>query len=192
MYFLLDVTAQIDISPIVKDHGGGNGGQVPFHPRMMLILLLYAYSAGVFSSRKIMERCTTDAAFRVIVGEDVPDFRRIAEFRARHLHHLQPLFLEVLVLCREAGLLKVGRLSLDGTTIKANVSRNNAMSYKRMAPEAERLQQEINVLLARAENADAADDDQFGNLPGEQISEELKRRESGLEKIREAQCSLHA
>ncbi|HIF00650.1 MAG: transposase [Fuerstiella sp.] len=109
--FLLDVTAQIDISPIVED----DGGQPPFHPRMMLVLLLYAYSAGVFSSRRIMQQCATDAAFRIILGEDIPNFRRIAEFLARHLKHLQPLFLEVLVLCREAGLLKVGRLSLDGT-----------------------------------------------------------------------------
>jgi transposase len=190
VYFLLDVTAQIDISPIVEDYGGDNGGQPPFHPRMMLVLLLYAYSVGVFSSRKIMQRCTTDAAFRVIVGEDIPDFRRIAEFRARHLQHLQPLFLEVLVLCREAGLLKVGRLSLDGTKIKANASRNKAMSYDRMGSEAERLQQEIDALLARAENADAADDDQFGDLPGEQIPEELKRHESRLAKILEAKAAL--
>ena len=110
VYFLLDVTAQIDLSPIVDDYASDNGGQPPFHPRMMLVLLLYAYSAGVFSSRKIMQRSVTDAAFRVIVGKDIPDFRRIAEFRARHLKHLQPLFLEVLMLCREAGLLKVGRV----------------------------------------------------------------------------------
>lgn len=167
VYFLLDVTAQIDISPIVDDYSSDNGGQPPFHPRMMLVLLLYAYSAGVFSSRKIMQRSVTDAAFRVIVGEDIPNVRRIAEFRARHLQHLQPLFLEVLVLCREAGLLKVGRLSLDGTKIKANASRNKAMSYARMGPEAERLQQEIDALLAQADDADTADDDQFGDLAGD-------------------------
>lgn len=190
VYFLLDVTAQIDISPMVDDYGGDNGGQPPFHPRMMLVLLLYAYSAGVFSSRKIMQRCVTDAAFRIIVGEDIPDFRRIAEFRARHLKHLQPLFLEVLVLCREAGLLKVGRLSLDGTKIKANASRNKAMSYDRMGPESERLQQEIDALLSRADDADAVDDDQFGDLVDHQIPDELKRRESRLAKILEAKAAL--
>jgi len=137
VYFLLDVTAQIGISPIVDGYNTGKGGQPPFHPRMMLVLLVYAYSAGVFSSRKIMQRCATDAAFRIIVGEDIPGFRRIAEFRKRHLQHMQPLFLEVLILCREAGLLKVGRLSLDGTKIKANASRNKAMSYDRMDPEIE-------------------------------------------------------
>ena len=187
---LLDVTARIDISPIVDDYASDNGGQPPFHPRMMLVLLLYAYSVGVFSSRKIMKRCATDIAFRVIVGTDIPDFRRIAEFRARHLKHLQPLFLEVLVLCREAGLLKVGRLSLDGTKVKANASRNKAMSYDRMGPEAERLQQDIDALLAQANDADATDDDQFGDLTGDEIPDELKRRESRLAKILEAKQTL--
>jgi transposase len=190
VYFLLDVTAQVDISPIVDDYASENGGQPPFHPRMMLVLLLYSYSVGLFSSRKIMQRCTTDAAFRIIVGEDIPNFRRIAEFRARHLKHLQLLFLEVLVLCREAGLLKVGRLSLDGTKIKANASRNKAMSYDRMAPEVERLQQEIAALLSRADGADDADDDQFGDLTGDEIPDELKRRESRLAKILEAKKAL--
>ena len=190
VYFLLDVTAQIDLSPIVDDYASENGGQPPFHPRMMLVLLLYAYSAGVFSSRKIMQRSVTDAAFRVIVSKDIPDFRRIAEFRSRHLKHLQPLFLEVLVLCREAGLLKVGRLSLDGTKIKANASRNKAMSYDRMGPEVERLQQEIDALLARADDADAADDDQFGDLADDEIPDELKRRESRLAKILQAKAAL--
>ena len=190
VYFLLDVTAQVDISPIVDDYDSGNGGQPPFHPRMMLVLLLYSYSVGAFSSRKIMQRCVTDAAFRIIVGEDIPDFRRIAEFRARHLKHLQALFLEVLVLCREAGLLKVGRLSLDGTKIKANASRNKAMSYDRMGPEIERLQQEIDALLARAGDADDVDDEQFGDLADDEIPDELKRRESRRAKILEAKAAL--
>lgn len=190
VYFLLDVTAQIDVSPILDEYDTGKGGQPPFHPRMMLVLLLYAYSTGVFSSRKIMHRCVTDAAFRVIVGEDIPDFRRIAEFRARHLKNLQPLFLEVLVLCREAGLLKIGRLSLDGTKVKASASRNKAMSYDRMDPEIERLQQEIDALLAQADGADADDDDEFGDLPDDEIPQELKRRGSRQAKILEAKAAL--
>jgi len=190
VYFLLDVTTTIDISPIIDDYASVKGGQPPFHPRMMLVLLLYAYSDGVFSSRKIMQRCVTDAAFRVIVGKDIPDFRRIAEFRARHLKHLSALFLEVLVLCREAGLLKVGRLSLDGTKVKANASRNKAMSYDRMEPEAERLQREIEALLSQADAADTVDDNQFGDLSGDEIPAELKRRESRLAKILEAKAAL--
>jgi transposase len=181
VYFLLDVTALIDVSPIGDEYDTGKGGQPPFHPRMMLVLLLYSYRVGVFSSRKIMPRCTTDAAFRIIVGEDIPNFRRIAEFRARHLKHLPLLFLEVLVLCRKAGLLKVGRLSLDGTKIKANASRNKAMSYDRMGPEIERLQQEIDALLAQADGADAEDDDKFGDLPDDENSTgtETSRKSTG-------------
>lgn len=190
VYFLLDVSQKIDTSRIVDDYDSDKGGQPPFHPRMMLVLLLYAYSVGVFSSRKIMKRCETDVAFRIIVGEDIPDFRRIAEFRKRHLQHMQPLFLEVLVLCREAGLLNVGRLSLDGTKVKANASRHKAMSYDRMTSEVERLQQEIDQLLAQAEAADESDDDQLGDLRGDEIPDELARRETRLKKIEEAKAAL--
>jgi flagellar biosynthesis GTPase FlhF len=164
---------------------------------MMLVLLLYAYCVGVFSSRKIMAGCETDVAFRVIVGDDIPDFRRIAEFRRRHLAHMQALFLEVLALflevlalCREAGLLKVGRLALDGTKVKANASRHKAMSYDRMTVEEERLQQEIDELLAQAEAADAADDKQHGDARGDELPVELARRETRLEKIRAAKAAL--
>jgi len=191
VYFLLDVTDQIDMAPMINDYDSGeNGGQPPFHPQMMLVLLIYAYSQGVFSSRKIMKRCETDAAFRVIVGEDIPNFRRIAEFRTRHLQHLETLFLEVLMLCQKSGLLKVGRLSLDGTKIKANASRNKAMSYDRMAPEIEKLQAEIEALMDKAEGADATEDDQFGDLADDEIPDELKRRESRLAKIKEAKEAL--
>ena len=152
----------------------------------------------MFSSRKIRQRCVTDAAFRVIVGEDIPDFRRVAEYRARHWKPLQALFLEVLVLCRAAGLLKVGRLSLDGTKIPAFseiasrhcLSSNRAMSDDRMGPEAERLQQEIDALLARADSADADDDGQFGDLADDDIPDELKRRETRLAKILAAKAAL--
>ena len=151
---------------------------------MMLVLLLYSYCVGVFSSRKIMGRCETDVAFRVIVGEDIPDFRRIAEFRRRHLERMQLLFVEVLSLCREAGLLKVGRLALDGTKIKANASRHKAMSYDRMTSEEERLQKEIDELLAQAQDADEAEDEQHGIDPrGDELPEALHRRETRLRRF---------
>jgi transposase len=191
VYFLLEVSEQIDVSTIVDDYHSEKGGQPPFHPRMMLVLLLYSYCVGVFSSRKIMARCETDAAFRVIVGEDIPDFRRISEFRRRHLQHMQLLFLEVLSLCREAGLLKVGRLALDGTKVKANASRHKAMSYDRMTVEEERLQQEIDELLAKAQAADVAEDEQHGSdSRGDELPAELRLRETRLEKIREAKAAL--
>lgn len=191
VYFLLDVCEQIDVSPIVDDYDSEKGGQPPFYLRMMLVLLLYAYSVGVFSSRKIMRRCETDVAFRVIVGDDIPDFRRIAEFRRRHLQHMQLLSVEVLSLCREAGLLKVGRLALDGTKIKANASRHKAMSYDRMTSEEERLQQEIDELLKQAQATDDADDAEHGiDLRGDELPEALNRRETRLQKIREAKDAL--
>jgi len=191
VYFLLEVSEQIDISPIVDDYDSEKGGQPPFHPRMMLVLLLYSYSVGVFSSRKIMSRCETDVAFRVIVGEDIPGFQRISEFRRRHLGHMQSLFLEVLALCRAAGLLKVGRLALDGTKVKANASRHKAMSYDRMPGEEQRLQQEIDDLLQQAQAADEADDEQHGSdRRGDELPDELARRETRLQKIREAKAAL--
>lgn len=191
VYFLLDVSEQIDISPIVDDYRSVQGGQPPFHPRMMLVLLLYSYCAGVFSSRKIMARCETDVAFRVIVSEDVPAFQRISEFRRRHLRQMQPLFIEVLALCRAAGLLKVGRLALDGTKVKANASRHKAMSYDRMTSEELRLQTEIDELLAQAQAADAAEDEQHGtDRRGDELPDELARRETRLQKIREAKAAL--
>ncbi len=191
VYFLLDVSEQIDLGPILDDYDSERGGQPPYHPRMMLVLLLYAYCVGVFASRKIMARCETDVAFRIIVGDDLPDFRRIAEFRRRHLVHMQALFLEVLGLCRAAGLLKVGRLALDGTKVKANASRHKAMSYDRMTAEEERLQKEIDELLAKAEAADDADDQQYGtDRRGDELPDELARRETRLHKIREAKAAL--
>lgn len=191
VYFLLDVSEQVDLSPILQAYRGDHGGQPPFHPRMMLVLLLYAYSVGVFSSRKIVTRCETDVAFRVIVGEDLPDFRTVSEFRRRHLEQVQHLFVEVLRLCREAGLLKVGRLALDGTKVKANASRHKAMSYDRMNMEEQRLQQEIDALLDRAQAADAAEDAEHGvGQRGDELPAELARREPRLKKIREAKAAL--
>ena len=192
VYFLMDVTGQVDLSPIFEYYEQGKaGGQPPYHPRMMVTLLIYAYCTGVFSSRKIMARCETDAAFRVIVGEDIPDFRTISDFRRIHLPVMKRLFVEVLKLCQAAGLLKVGRLALDGTKVKANASRHKAMSYDRMGTEEERLQQEIDDLLKQAQSIDDEEDARHGKgRTGEEIPEELARRESRLKKIREAKAAL--
>jgi transposase len=191
VYFLMDVVGQIDIDPIFAHYEKTPQGQPPFHPRMMLTLLLYAYCTGVFSSRKIMARCESDAAFRVIVGGDVPDFRTISDFRKIHLPVMKGIFVEVLRLCAEAGLVKVGRLALDGTKIKANASRHKAMSYDRMTREEQRLQNEIAELLAKAQATDDAEDERHGkNRTGEELPAELARRESRLKKIQEAKAAL--
>lgn len=191
VYFLMDVTGQVDLSPIFAHYEKTPQGQPPYHPRMMLTLLLYSYCTGVYSSRKIMARCQGDAAFRVIVGNDIPDFRTISDFRKTHLPLMNMLFVEVLRLCAEAGLVQVGRLALDGTKVKANASRHKAMSYDRMVKEEERLQKEIVDLLEQAQQADKAEDEQHGkDRSGQEIPDELARRESRLKKIQEAKAAL--
>ena len=196
VYFLMDAVRELDISAITAHYERELRGFPPFHPRMMLTLLIFNYATGTRSSRKIMTRCEQDVACRVIVGEDLPEFHAISEVRRRHLAAFEQLFAEVLKLASASGLLKVGRLALDGTKIKANASRhglvsNRAMSYDRMQTEEARLQQEIGELLAQAESEDQAEDAQHGsNRRGDELPDELQRRESRLKKIREATAAL--
>ncbi len=193
VYFLMDALRELDISSITAYYERELRGYPPFHPRMMLTLLIFNYATGTRSSRKIMQRCEQDVACRVIVGEDPPDFRAISEFRRRHLATFETLFVEVLKLAATSGLLKLGRIALDGTKIKANASRHKAMSYDRMPTEEARLQQEIRELLAQAEADDQAEDAQHGaNRRGDELPEELQRRESRLKRIREAKAALEA
>src|SRR4028118_833527 len=162
VYFLLDTVATLDLAPFFSHYERELRGQPPFHPRMMVALLLYCYATGTRSSRRIMRRCQVDVACRVIVGEDIPDFRTISDFRKTHLVRLEALFVEVLKLCALAGLVKVGTIALDGTKVKANASRHKAMSYDRMQEEEKRLKAEIAGMLAEARAADDAEDAQPG------------------------------
>jgi len=191
VYFLLDTVATLDLSPIFAHYERELRGQPPFHPRMMVALLLYCYATGTRSSRRIMKRCHVDVACRVIVGEDIPDFRTISDFRKIHLTRLETLFVEILKLCALAGLAKVGTIALDGTKIKANASRHKAMSYDRMKTEETRLKEEIAKLLADAQATDDAEDSQHGpDRHGDELPEELARRESRLVKIQQAKKLL--
>ena len=192
VYFVMDVVRQLDISAITDYYERSDRGFPPYHPRMMAMVLLYSYCNGVFSSRRIQQRCERDAAYRVIVGADVPDFRTISDFRKIHLKALSGLFVGVLGLCREAGLVKLGHVSLDGTKIKANASRHKAMSYGWMKEEEQRLQKEIGVLLGQAEQVDAQEDQKYGSRRGDELPEELARRESRLKKIQQAKAALEA
>jgi transposase len=191
VYFLLDTVATVDLTPIFAHYERELRGQPPFHPRMMVALLLYCYATGTRSSRRIMKRCYVDVACRVIVGEDIPDFRTISDFRKIHLARLETLFVEVLKLCALAGLAKVGTIALDGTKVKANASRHKAMSYDRMKAEEERLRQEITKLLAEAQASDDDEDLQHGpDRHGDELSDELVRRQSRLAKIQQAKKLL--
>src|SRR4051794_9426942 len=187
VYFLLDTVATLDLAPIFAHYERELRGQPPFHPRMMVALLLYCYATGTRSSRKVMRRCQADVACRVIVGEDVPDFRTISDFRKIHLARLEAPFVEVLKPCALAGLAKVGTIALDGTKVKANASRHKAMSYDRMKAEEVRLKEEIAQLLADAEAADEAEDSEHGpDRRGDELPDELTRRQSRLVKIQQA------
>lgn len=192
VYFVMDVVGQLDISSITDYYERSDRGFPPYHPRMMAMLLLYSYCNGVFSSRRIQQRCERDAAYRVLVGADVPDFRTISDFRKIHLKALSGLFVGVLGLCREAGLVKLGHVSLDGTKIKANASRHKAMSYGWMKEEEQRLEKEIDALLGQAEQVDAQEDQKYGSRRGDELPEELARRESRLKKIQQAKAALEA
>jgi transposase len=191
VYFLLDTVATLDLTPILAHYERERRGRPPFHPRMMVALLLYCYATGTRSSRRIMRRCQTDLACRVIVGEDIPDFRTISDFRKTHLARLESLFVDVLKLCALAGLVKVGTIALDGTKVKANASRHKAMSYDRMEEEEQRLKGEIAGMLAEAQAADESEDAAHGpDRRGDELPEELARRQSRLAKIQEAKGLL--
>jgi transposase len=191
VYFLLDLVATLDLAPIFAHYEREWRGQPPFHPRMMVALLLYCYATGTRSSRKIMRRCRTDVACRILVGEDIPDFRTISDFRKIHLARLATLFVEVLKLCALAGLVKLGVIALDGTKVKANASRHKAMSYERMQEEEKRLQEEVARLLAEAEATDANEDVVHGvDRSGDELPEELARRQSRLARIQQAKAEL--
>jgi hypothetical protein len=160
---------------------------------MMVALLLYSYCRGIFSSRKIMQACQERLTYRVITGDDIPDFRTISDFRKLHLKELKRLFVQVLRLCQEAGLVKLGHIALDGTKIKANASRHKAMSYGRILKEEKRLAEEIKQLLEKAQAIDRQEDDKYGtDRRGDELPEELARRESRLKRIREAKKALEA
>ena len=128
---------------------------------MLLTVLLYGYCRGVYSSRKIASACESDVAFRVLSGGQFPDFRTVSDFRKNHLEAFEGLFLEVLRLCREAGLLKLGRLSLDGSKYQANASKPKAMSYGRIEETGPRLEAEVREMLRRAQEIDEAEDEEF-------------------------------
>lgn len=192
--FISDVVDELDLSAIYAAYVSGEGrGQPPYHPAMMVKLLLYAYCIGIPSSRKIERATYRDVAMRVLAGDQHPDHDSIAEFRKRHLDALAALFVQVLRLCQGAGLVMLGHVALDGTKLKANASKHKAMSYARMEDTERRLETEIRALLAQAEQADAAEDAQYGpGRRGDELPTELARRESRLAKIRAAKAALMA
>jgi len=183
--FIVEVVEGLDLRPMSQSYRGT--GSASYHPTVLLSILVYGYATGVFSSRKL-ERATYDSvAFRFIAGNEHPDHDTIATFRRRFLKQIEALFVEVLKLAREMGVLKLGTVALDGTKIHANASRHSALSYEHTGKIEAQLKAEVAELLAKAEAADQAD------VPdGMSIPEELARREARLAKLAEARAKIEA
>jgi transposase len=193
VYFVSDLVDELDLSAIMTVYEDEERGFPPYHPVMLTKVLVYAYCVGIFSSRRIQRRLAEDVGFRVLAAGNQPDFRTIADFRKTHLTALTGFFEQVLRLAHEMGAPQLGRVALDGSKVKANASKHKAMSYKRMGEKQRQLRAEVAQLLAQAEAADTAEDTQFGtSRGGDDLPAELHRRESRLERIREAKRVLKA
>jgi len=180
----------LDLSEIFSCYGGPARGTVPFDPRMLTTVLIYAYCVGVFSSRKINRKLEEDVAFRVLAANQRPDFRTISDFRKVHLKALSGLFKQVFEMCRKAGIVKLGNVALDGTKIQAAASKHKAMSYDRMGKEEARLTAEIEALLKQAQETDEQEDVEYGDRRGDELPAEMAFRESRRKKIQEAKAAL--
>ena len=190
-HFIRDlVRNELDLTSILSSYDDDRG-YPPYHPGMMVAVLLYAYTQSVYSSRRISRCCEERLDFMALTAMNRPDFRTISDFRKRHLSALADLFLQVLLLCRAAGLVRLGHVAIDGTKLKANASRHKAMSYARMVAKEAALEREVRELLERAEATDREEDERYGpDHSGHELPEELARRESRLRKIREAKAAL--
>lgn len=191
--FIADlVDEHLDLSRIHAAYTEGRGGP-PYDPRLMVRILLYGYTTGVRSSRKLEAACVEVVAFRWLAAGSAPDYRAIARFRKRHLSALGHLFVQALALCQAAGMASLGQVALDGTKVRANASKRKAMSYARMTEKEKVLAGEVSALLAEAERIDKAEDAQFGkNRRGDELPAELARRETRLKTIRAAKAALEA
>ena len=191
-HFILDVVDALDLDAILAVYRAKDGrGRAAYHPKMMVSLLIYAYCMGKPSSRKIERATYEDVAYRVIAGDQHPDHDTISDFRRQHLKALSGLFVQVLMLCQQAGLVKLGHLTVDGTKVKANASKHKAMSYKRMCETEERLEKEVEALLQEAQQVDDDEDAKYGKgRRADEIPGDLARRESRLKKIKEAKAAL--
>lgn len=191
-HFIRDTVAEeLDLSAVWAAYGGDRG-QPPYHPAMMTALLLYAYCQGIYASRRIAAACEQRVDFMAVTGMERPDFRTISDFRKHHLQALEGLFVQVLALCRQAGLARLGHVALDGTKVAANASKHKAMSYARLQREEQRLAAEVEGWFEAAEAADGEDDAAFGEVRGDELPEWAADRAQRLERIRAAKAALEA
>ena len=192
VFFLLDTVPQLNLRRFYAPYETEMRGAPPFDPAMMVCLLLYAYCVGVFSSRKIAWACERNLAFMAIVGQERPDFRTISDCRKQHLEPFKEVFVQVVRLAGEAGLVKLGNVATDGTKIQGNASRHKAMSDGYMKKAVERLREEIEALVTAAYQQDEAEDAALGSRRGDELPTERARREQRLATIEAAMQRLEA
>jgi len=192
VFFLLDTVPRLALQRFYAPYEEETRGAPPFDPAMLVCLLLYAYCVGVFSSRKIALACERNLAFMAIVGQERPDFRTISDFRKQHLEAFKEVFVQGVRLAGEAGLVKLGNVSTDGTKMQGNASRHKAMSYGYMKKAVERLREEIETLVTQAYQQDEAEEAALGSRRGDELPAELARREDRLATIEAAMQRLEA
>jgi transposase len=190
-YFVSDLVDDLNLSEIEAVYEDEERGQPPYHPRMMVKVLIYSYCVGVFASRRIQKRLVEDVAFRVLAAGNTPDFRTLSDFRRIHRKALEGLFQQVLRLALKAGAMKLGRVAIDGSKVKANASKHKTMSYGHMKAKEQELEAQVRRLLSEADRQDEAEDRRYGkDRTGEELPEDLRRRESRLKRIRQAKEAL--
>lgn len=197
-HFIKETVEELNLGDFYERYEGDGRRSQPYEPRMMLQVLLYGYCTGTFSSRKIAKKMEEDVAYRYLGANNFPSHRTICGFRKDHLELFEGLFVQLVQIAQEAGLVKLGVVAIDGTKIKANASKHKAMSYKRMKGEQEKLQAEVREIELRvsgptrkADEIDQEEDRLFGeDFRGDELPNELKRREDRLKKIREAKKKL--
>jgi len=192
-HFVSDAVDSFDLSAFYGRYEGDGRRNQPFDPRMMVKVIVYGYATGCTSSRKLAKKLEEDVAFRVLAAENFPAHRTLSDFRHDHLEALRGLFVQVMGLARESGLVKLGTVAVDGSKVKANASRHKSMSYKEMKRQEKRLRAEVDRLLEQADRVDAEEDALYGeDQRGDELPEALRRREDRLRVIAEAKKRLEA
>jgi transposase len=189
--FIADVVDALDLKPFLRRFSDNGQGGAAFHPAMMLKAVLYAYCVGVPSSRKIAQAVIDDVAFRWLAANNRPDFRTIATFRRKHLEHIKPLFLQILLMCKQAGMVRVGVVALDGTKVGASAALDRNRTWEKLSEQEKALLAEVESLLGRAEATDKAEDDRFGDDSGDGLPKVATAKER-LALIRRAKAELEA
>ena len=189
--FISDVVDELDLSPIFRFYEDDDRGAPPYDPQMMTKILFYAYCNGIQSSRKIEKKQYEDIAFRYLAVNNFPNFRTISDFRKDHIDVLEDLFIQVLLLCDEAGLVKLGTVALDGTKVKANASLQNSKKYETLCKEEEQVREKVREMFRNAEQTDEEEDRLYGeDKRGDKLPPGFQNKKERLQRIRKAKEQL--